>query len=63
MKVNEAIEMLMELPLEADLLICGHEFPDMQESGNVGWHILHFEPSHDGSTVLIEGAGPLDGEA
>lgn len=56
MKVSEAIEKLMEFPLESDLVICAHEF---NYGGDIaGWHISHFEPTHDGAAVMIEGAAP-----
>lgn len=58
MKVSEAIEQLQDMEQDADLVICGHEFPGMEERA---WNVSHFAPTDDKQFVLIEGAGP--GEA
>jgi hypothetical protein len=55
--VEEAVEALLEYPLDADLAICGHEFPGMADDG---WFVIGFEPTTDGQMVMIEGAQPPD---
>lgn len=58
MKVEQAIEQLMNMPLDADIVICAHEW--QHESVN-GWHVASFQPTTDGTNmVMVEGAYPLD---
>lgn len=53
MKVEEAIEQLLEMPMDVDLVICAHGFTGMEGKG---WHVSHFETNEAKSVVLIEGA-------
>lgn len=57
MTVEQAIELLMEQPMGAQLLICAHEF----EGDGDGWHVQAFEPTEGGGFVMIEGAHPIGG--
>lgn len=54
MKVSAAIKSLQEMDPDADLLICGHGFPGME---NKAWIVTHFAPVSEMNMVLIEGAG------
>lgn len=56
MTVLDMVKMLMDLPPDAKVLICAHEFPGME---NQGWYVQSLDPSNDDKFVLIEGAGPL----
>lgn len=51
MNVEEAIEALMDLPMTAEVLICGHDFTGME---NRGWNVQEFRI--EGDHVLVEGA-------
>jgi hypothetical protein len=56
MTVRDMTETLADLPPDAMVLICAHEWPGME---NQGWYVQALDPSNDGKFVLIEGAGPI----
>jgi hypothetical protein len=54
--VREAVKELLDMPQDAVLAICGHEFPG---DDFTGWYVQAFEATDDQSFVLVEGAAPL----
>lgn len=55
MKVSEALRDLAARPQDADLLICAHEFPGME---NQAWFVTHFTTGDSERFVFAEGARP-----
>lgn len=59
MTVEEAVEQLLEFPLESDLVICAHEW-GMEDV--IGWNVTHFAVTDDQQFTMIEGARPIGEE-
>lgn len=56
MNVKEAIEVLKEMPEDANFVICAHEFPGMQGRA---WNVQSLELDDNRDVVSVEGAFPV----